>query len=82
MYTENEKHISFKIPLEVYCYTIMTLGLKNARATYQRTMNIIFHKHIRKTVEYYVDDITVKSRDKSDHLADLKKVFDICESIN
>jgi len=28
-------------------------------------------------MECYVDDITVKSRDKGDHLADLKKVFDI-----
>jgi len=28
-------------------------------------------------MECYVDDIAVKSRDKGDHLADLKKVFDI-----
>ena len=40
-------------------------------------MNTIFHKYIRKTIEYYVDDITVKRRDKGDHLADLKRVFDI-----
>jgi len=33
-------------------------------------MNAIFHEHIRKTVKCYVDDITVKSRDKDDHLAD------------
>ena len=40
-------------------------------------MNAIFHEHIRKTVEYYVDDIALKSRDKGDHLADLRRVFDI-----
>jgi len=40
-------------------------------------MNVIFHEHICKTVECYVDDISVKSRDKGDHLADLKRVFDI-----
>ena len=40
-------------------------------------MNTIFHENIRKTVECYVDDITVNSRDKGYHLADLKKVFDI-----
>jgi len=40
-------------------------------------MNAIFHEHIRKTVECYVDDIVVKSRVKSDHIADLKAVFDI-----
>jgi len=61
----------------VYCYTVMPFGLKNAGATYQRVMNVIFHKHIRKTVECYVDDIAVKSRAKSDHIANLKTVFDI-----
>ena len=40
-------------------------------------MNAIFHEHIRKTVECYIDDIAVKSRAKGDHIADLKTVFDI-----
>jgi len=40
-------------------------------------MNAIFHMHIRKTVECSVDDIIVKSRAKSDHIADLNTVFDI-----
>jgi len=61
----------------VYCYTVMPFGLKNAGTTYQRAWNAIFHEHIRKTVEYYVDDIAVKSRAKGDHIADLKTVFDI-----
>ena len=55
----------------------MHFGLKNACATYQRAMNTIFHEHICKIVECYVDDIIVKSRDKGDHFADLKRVFDI-----
>ena len=77
MYPEDEKHTSFRTPLGVYCYTVMPFGLKNAGATYQCAMSTIFHKHLRKTVECYVDDIAVKSRDKEDHLADLKEVFDI-----
>ena len=32
---------------------------------------------MRKTLECYVDDITVKSHDKGDHIADLKRVFNI-----
>ena len=40
-------------------------------------MNAIFHEYIRKIVECYVDEIAVKSRDKGDHIADLKTVFDI-----
>jgi len=29
---------------------------------------------------YYVDDITVKSRDKGNHIAGLRKVFDIMQA--
>ena len=63
--------------MEVYCYTVMPFGLKNAGTTYQRAMNAIFHEHIRKTVECYVDDNAVKSHTKGDHIADLKTVLDI-----
>ena len=59
MYPEDEKHISFRTPLGVYCYTVMPFGLKNAGATYQRGMHVIFHEHIRKTIECYVDDFAV-----------------------
>jgi len=77
MYPYDEKHTSFRTPLEVYYYTVMPFRLKNAGATYQRVMNANFHKHICKTVDCYVDDITVKSRAKGDHITDLKIVFDI-----
>ena len=77
MYLEYEKHTSFKMPLEVYCYTVMPFGLKNAGATYQCAMNTIFHEHIHKIVERYIDDITVENHSKGDHLADLNRVFDI-----
>jgi len=77
MYHDDEKYTSFRMPLGVYCYTVMLLGLKNTGATYQRAMNAIFHEHIRKIVKCCVDDITVKSRDKGNHLADLQRVFDI-----
>ena len=55
----------------------MPFRLKNAGATYQRAMSTIFYDHLRKTVECYVDYIVVKSRDKNDHLRDLRTMFDI-----
>jgi len=64
MYPDDEKYTSFRTPLGVYVYTVMLFRLKNARATYQRAMNTIFHEHICKTVACYVDDIAVKSRAK------------------
>ena len=74
---DDEKHISFRTPLGVYCYTVMPFRLKNAGAIYQRAMNIIFHEHMRKIVECYVDDIVVKSRTKGDYIANLKTGFEI-----
>jgi len=77
MYTEDEKHTSFRTPLGVYCYTVMPFSLKNTGATYQNAMNVIFHEYIHKIVECYVDDIAVKSHNKDDQLAYLRRVFDI-----
>jgi len=77
MYPDDEKHTSFRMPLGMYCYTVMPFGLKNTGKTCQIAMNIIFHEHICKTVECYMDDIVVKSHAKGDHIADLKRIFDI-----
>ena len=63
--------------LGIYCYTVMPFGLKNAGETYQRAMNVIFREHIHKIIECYINDIAVKSCDKGDHLANLKRVFNI-----
>jgi hypothetical protein len=49
---------------------------KNAGATYQRAMNLIFHELLGNTVEVYIDDIVVKSAEFSSHIADLRKAFD------
>ena len=46
MYPEDEKHTSFQTPLGIYCYTVMSFELKNAGATNQRAMSIIFRDHL------------------------------------
>jgi hypothetical protein len=57
-------------------WVVMTFGLKNADATYQRAMNLIFHELLGNTVEVYIDDIIVKSTEFSFHIADLRKAVD------
>jgi hypothetical protein len=57
----------------VGCHDIWS---KNAGATYQRAMNLIFHELLGNTVEVYIDDIVVKSAEFSSHIADLRKAFD------
>ncbi|KAM1635428.1 hypothetical protein ACFXTN_012260 [Malus domestica] len=55
----------------------MPFGHKNAGATYQRLVNMMFKKHIRVTMKVYVDDIMVKGNYRSDHLRNLAETFSI-----
>jgi hypothetical protein len=57
-------------------YVVMTFGLKNAGATYQRAMNYIYHDLIDKLVEIYIDNVVVKSTSIRGHLGDLRQVFE------
>ena len=57
-------------------WVVMTFGLKNAGATYQRAMNFIFHELLGIILEVYIDDIVVKSVAFDAHLADLRKAFE------
>nr|KYP72659.1 Transposon Ty3-I Gag-Pol polyprotein [Cajanus cajan] len=70
--------IAFRCPgaLGVYEWVMMPFGLKNAGATYQRAMNLIFHDLIGKFIQVYIDDIIVGSKQKEDHLSHLKLSFE------
>ncbi|PKI35911.1 hypothetical protein CRG98_043699, partial [Punica granatum] len=59
-----------------FCYRVIPFGLKNAGATYQRAMVILFHDMMYKEVEVYVDDMIAKSKEGEDHLVNLKRLFD------
>ena len=58
----DEEKTAFITPHWLYCYKVMSFGLKNAGATYQRLMTKIFKPLIGRTVEVYIDDIVVKSK--------------------
>ena len=57
--------------LGLYEWVVITFGLKNAGANYQRAMDYIFHKLIGRIVEIYINDVVVKSKSYKKHLADL-----------
>jgi hypothetical protein len=67
---------SFIRPFGMFCYVTMSFGLRNAGATYQRCMQHVFGDHIGRTVEYYVDNIVVKTRKANDLVSDLRVAFD------
>src|SRR5688572_16952001 len=78
MAEEDASKTTFICPgfIGLFEWVVMTFGLKNAGATYQRAMNLIFHELLGNTVEVYIDDIVVKSAEFSSHIADLRKAFD------
>jgi len=59
-----------------YCYKVMSFGLKNAGATYQRAMIALFHDMMQKEIEVYVDDMIAKSKDEESHILSLRKLFE------
>jgi hypothetical protein len=56
----------------LFKWVFMTFGLKNAGATYQGVMNLIFHDLLRVLMEVYIDDMVVKSVGFEDHMTNLK----------
>lgn len=56
MKAEDKENTSF-ITWETICYKVMSFGLKNVGATYQRTMTALFHDMIHHDINVYIDDM-------------------------
>ncbi|XP_075665044.1 uncharacterized protein LOC142634638 [Castanea sativa] len=80
MATKDAEKTAFRTPIGNFYYTVIPFGLKNARATYQRTMIAIFIDMMHKEMEDYVDDVVVKSKTKAGHLQVLEQVFERCRT--
>jgi hypothetical protein len=74
MAKEDVSKTAFRCPrfIGLFEWVIMTFGLKNVSATYQRAMNLIFHDLIGVLMEVYIDDVVVKSIGFEEHMTDLK----------
>ena len=48
----------------IYCYIVISFGLKNAGATYQRMAIALLHDMMQNEVKVYVDDMIMKFKDK------------------
>ncbi|XP_020685650.1 uncharacterized protein LOC110101896 [Dendrobium catenatum] len=78
----DEEATAFQIDRGLYCYWVMPFGLKNAGETYQRLMNNVFKTLIGHNMEVYVDDMLVKSLEKSQHISNLEKCFRLSRRYN
>ena len=55
----------------------MPFGLKNARATYQRLITKIFRPLLGNTMEAYIYDMLVKSKERFNHTKHLQEAFEL-----
>ena len=77
MHPPDAEKTSFITPHGLYCYNVMPFGLKNAGATYQRLLTKMFRPLLDSTMEVYIDDMMVKSKQHPDHVTRLRQAFDL-----
>ena len=77
MHPPDTEKTSFITPHGLYCYNVMPFGLKNVGATYQRLVTKMFRPLLGSTMEVYIDDMLVKSKQRPDHTAHLQQTFNL-----
>jgi hypothetical protein len=75
LHPDDEDKTTFITPHDIYCYKVMTFGLKNAGATYQKTIQKCLKAQIGKNVKAYVDDVVVKTTEEDKIIANLTETF-------
>ena len=77
---DDQEKTDFVTPIGNNHYRVMPFGLKNVGSTYQRMMTRMFKSLLGKNIEIYIDDMVVKSKVVSEHLGDLRVIFEILKS--
>ena len=72
MYLHDVEKTTFITLHGLYCYDVMPFGLKNVGATYQRLVTKGFRPLLGSTMEAYIDDMLVKSKECFDHTKNLQ----------
>ena len=75
MHSPDVEKMTFITPRRLYYYNVMPFGLKNTGATYQRLVTKIFRPLIGKTMEVYIDDMLIKSKECPNHMKHLQETF-------
>jgi hypothetical protein len=80
LHPNDEDKTTFITPHDIYCYKVMTFGLKNTGATYQKAIQKCLKSQIGKNDEAYVDDVVLKTTVEDKLITDLTKPLPIRES--
>ena len=67
---------TFQTKWGTFVYRRMPFGLINVGATFQRAVDISFQGLIDHNVVVYLDDVTVLSKKRENHVFHLKQIFD------
>ncbi len=65
-----------------YQFKVMSFGLNNAPATFQRLMNKFLRQYIGKFVQVYLNDVIIYSNDLNEHKKHIKAVFEKIREAN
>ena len=74
MHSPDVEKTAFITSHRLFCYNVMPFVLKNVGATYKRLVTKMFWPLLRKTMEVYIDDMLVKSKECSDHACNAPKI--------
>ena len=77
MYPHDAEKTTFITAHRLFYYNVMPFGLKNTGATYKRLVTKTFRPLLGKTIEVYIDDMLVKSKECSDHATHLQEAFEL-----
>jgi hypothetical protein len=75
LHPDDEDKTAFITPHNIYYYNVMTIGLKNAGATYQKAIQKCLKSQVGKNVEAYIDDVVVNTTEEDQLIADLTETF-------
>ena len=75
MHFPNTEKTTFITPHGLFFYNMMSFDLENVVATYQRLVTKMFRPLLGKTMEVYIDDMLVKSKERPDHARHLQEAF-------
>lgn len=78
VHLDDRSKTTFTTPWGTFQYLRMPFGLLNAGSTFQRAMDFAFRDLIGKIIEIYQDDLTVFSKERSDHVKHLRSIFERC----
>nr|GEZ63003.1 reverse transcriptase domain-containing protein [Tanacetum cinerariifolium] len=79
---KDQEKTTFMCPYGMFTYRRMPFGLCNAPGTFQRCMMAIFHDMIEKTMEFFLDNISIFGNSFATCLSHLDKMLKRCEDTN